>query len=257
MKRLDYVYAGSASRRARGKSLNPFDLSKMTRDANTIRSHRLEIVGGRFSINGRAGLGRTGQRCDLEWVNSRHRLVRMRREHHPFCTGMDGTGLTEDLSKLAERMKREGTPFYHGVPGLLVRSTTRRSFDRGAARWQCSGTVSSKCPGRVSGRGTAWDGLSKFDLTQFNPWYFQRTREFADLCEQHGLVIYHNCTIHTICSSRTRTGLIFPGVPSTASMTQDCLNRCPGFQQCNSSCGSVLQHRLRGAAGVASLLYPP
>jgi len=34
--------------------------------------------------------------------------------------------------------------------------------------------------------------LSKYDLTKFNPWYFDRSREFARLCEQHGLVFYHN-----------------------------------------------------------------
>jgi hypothetical protein len=34
--------------------------------------------------------------------------------------------------------------------------------------------------------------LSKYDLTRFNPWYFARTREFAEVCEENGLVYYHN-----------------------------------------------------------------
>ena len=44
-------------------------------------------------------------------------------------------------------------------------------------------------PWARSGRGTAWDGLSKYDLTQFNPWYFARLKQFADLCDRKGLVL--------------------------------------------------------------------
>jgi hypothetical protein len=47
-------------------------------------------------------------------------------------------------------------------------------------------------PWARSGKGKAWDGLSKFDLTRFNPWYFVRAREFAEVCEQKGLVYYHS-----------------------------------------------------------------
>jgi hypothetical protein len=40
-----------------------------------------------------------------------------------------------------------------------------------------------------SGTGRAWDGLSKYDLTRFNPWYFDRLRQFAGLCGRRGLVL--------------------------------------------------------------------
>jgi hypothetical protein len=33
--------------------------------------------------------------------------------------------------------------------------------------------------------------LSKYDLTRWNPWYWNRLRDFAQLCEQHGLVLLH------------------------------------------------------------------
>jgi hypothetical protein len=42
-----------------------------------------------------------------------------------------------------------------------------------------------------SGRGTAWDGLSKYDLTKYNLWYWNRLREFADFCDSKGLVLFH------------------------------------------------------------------
>jgi hypothetical protein len=41
------------------------------------------------------------------------------------------------------------------------------------------------------GRGTAWDGLSRYDLTKFNPWYWSRLSEFASLCDERGLVLFH------------------------------------------------------------------
>ena len=48
-----------------------------------------------------------------------------------------------------------------------------------------------KCPGTAAGTGTAADGLSRFDLTRFNPWYFERICEFG-LSDENGLVLYHN-----------------------------------------------------------------
>ena len=40
-----------------------------------------------------------------------------------------------------------------------------------------------------SGVGFAWDGLSKYDLTKYNPWYWDRLKTFADVCDQRGLVL--------------------------------------------------------------------
>jgi hypothetical protein len=42
-----------------------------------------------------------------------------------------------------------------------------------------------------TGVGEAWDGLSKYDLTKFNKWYWQRLRDFAELCDERGLVLVH------------------------------------------------------------------
>lgn len=44
-------------------------------------------------------------------------------------------------------------------------------------------------PWARSGIGTGYDGLSKYDLTRFNPWYFGRLKEFARLAEEHGVVL--------------------------------------------------------------------
>jgi hypothetical protein len=44
-------------------------------------------------------------------------------------------------------------------------------------------------PWARSGTGTAWDGLSRFDLERFNPWYFQRLREFVAHARPAGRVL--------------------------------------------------------------------
>jgi hypothetical protein len=47
-------------------------------------------------------------------------------------------------------------------------------------------------PWARSGKGTAWDGLSLYDVSRYNPWYFERQREFVKLAGQQGLIVYIN-----------------------------------------------------------------
>jgi hypothetical protein len=42
-----------------------------------------------------------------------------------------------------------------------------------------------------SGQGLAWDGLSKYDITKYNYWYWNRLKTFANLADQKGLVLIH------------------------------------------------------------------
>lgn len=47
-------------------------------------------------------------------------------------------------------------------------------------------------PWARSGKGKAWDGLSKYDLETYNPWYFERTKTFASLADENGIILYHH-----------------------------------------------------------------
>jgi hypothetical protein len=74
-----------------------------------------------------------------------------------------------------------------------------------------------------SGQGVAWDGLSKYDLTKYNPWYFDRLAEFAALADQKGLVLLnHHYFQHNIleagahyadCPWRTANNINDTGFP--------------------------------------------
>jgi len=50
---------------------------------------------------------------------------------------------------------------------------------------------------RAQRRGNGVDGLSRYDLTKYNPWYFGRLREFAELAAKrtrahHEMYFQHN-----------------------------------------------------------------
>lgn len=108
-----------------------------------------------------------------------------------FVPGRTGPGLTEDLAALAARMVQEGTPFYQAIPGLWYdrRRDEHSIISRPDANvW----APFYEMPWARSGKGTAADGLSQFDLTRFNAWYYGRLLEFGKLCDQDGLVLYHN-----------------------------------------------------------------
>jgi hypothetical protein len=152
----------------------------------------LDIVNGRFVIDGRVLWG--GMLNGAWWKGQVAPLVARAAggvSITRFVPGRVGPGLTEDLAKLAGRMVEEGTPFFNGGHGLWY----ERRRDAHTLAEQPDANVWApfyEMPWARSGKGKAWDGLSKFDLTRFNPWYFARTREFAEECERRGLVYYHN-----------------------------------------------------------------
>jgi hypothetical protein len=108
--------------------------------------------------------------------------------------GRVGTGFTDDLEQVADNMARDGLTVYDHHYGLWYE---RRRDDHTMGR-QADGDVAAPFyeqpfarTGNVSKYGTAWDGLSKYDLTKFNPWYWNRLRDFARLCDERGLVLLH------------------------------------------------------------------
>jgi hypothetical protein len=88
-------------------------------------------------------------------------------------------------------MVKEGMPFYNSVPGLWY----DRRRDEHSINMRPDANVWApfyEMPWARSGTGTASDGLSQFDLTKFNPWYYERFKEFGQLVDSNGLVLYHN-----------------------------------------------------------------
>jgi Family of unknown function (DUF6298) len=104
-----------------------------------------------------------------------------------FVPGRVGLGFTDELSQVADDMTASGIVAYDHHYGLWY---DRRRDDHLMVR-RSDGSVAPpfyEQPFARTGRGTAWDGLSKYDLAKFNPWYWRRLRDFAGLCEERGLV---------------------------------------------------------------------
>jgi hypothetical protein len=105
-----------------------------------------------------------------------------------FVPGRVGPGFTDDLDELTDGMRAKGLAVLEHHWGLWY---DRRRDDHQMVR-RIDGEVWPpfyEQPWARSGRGAAWDGLSKYDLTKFNPWYFARLKGFADLAERKGLVL--------------------------------------------------------------------
>ncbi|KAA3437040.1 DUF6298 domain-containing protein [Rufibacter hautae] len=154
-------------------------------------THPLQIINGRFVMDRKVLWSGTvgdqfwrGQAFPGGELNSGVSLTR-------FVPGKDGPGLTEILPKLAQNMVSQDNRFYQAMTGLWY---DRRRDDHSVSP-RADGNVWApfyEMPWARSGKGKAWNGLSKFDLTKFNPWYFTRLKEFARLCDEQGLVLYYS-----------------------------------------------------------------
>lgn len=107
-----------------------------------------------------------------------------------FAPGRNGSGYTDDLNYLAELMADKGLVAFDHHYGLWY---DRRREDHERVR-RINGDVWApfyEQPFARSGEGMAWDGLSKYDLTKYNPWYWSRLRDFAGVCDRRGLILFN------------------------------------------------------------------
>src|SRR5262249_9770429 len=105
--------------------------------------------------------------------------------------GRPGPGYAHDLDELTDAVRAGGQAVIHPHYGLWY---DRRRDDHQMVR-RPDGEVWPpfyELPWARSGDGKAWDGLSKYDLTKFNPWYFGRLKELADHCDRKGLLLVHH-----------------------------------------------------------------
>lgn len=102
-----------------------------------------------------------------------------------------GPGKTEDLDRLTDAMLAFGYPGFEHNFGLWY---DRRRDAHDIERRMDAEVVPPflEQPWARSDSGRAWDGLPKYDLEQFNAWYFDRLREFAALSDRKGTVLLFN-----------------------------------------------------------------
>lgn len=96
--------------------------------------------------------------------------------------------LNDNLAELAEQMADGGQAAVRHHYGLWY---DRRRDDHQMIRRADAAVWAPfyELPWARSGTGRAWNGLTKYDLTKFNPWYFGRLREFAIHAQIHGILL--------------------------------------------------------------------
>ncbi|MGW3956428.1 DUF6298 domain-containing protein [Streptomyces sp. NPDC004752] len=105
--------------------------------------------------------------------------------------GRTGPGHTEDLDRLTDSMLEHGVHGFEHCFGLWF---DRRRDAHDTERRTDAEAVPPflEQPWLRSGAQAAWDGLPQYDLDRFNPFYFRRLKELADLCDRKGIVFFHN-----------------------------------------------------------------
>lgn len=142
-----------------------------------------------------------GSRIAVPWWSGSSRPYALRNARMAitrYVPGKTGKGLTDDLQELTDSMVLNNMIGIEQNYGLWY---DRRRDDHERIR-RMDGDVWPpfyELPFARSGKETAWDGLSKYDLTKYNYWYWNRLKQFADLADQKDLVlIHHNYFQHNI-----------------------------------------------------------
>ena len=151
---------------------------------------KMHIENG-WLVRGNAVL--TGTRTESPWWTGSARTYGLENAKPAitrFVPGQTGKGLTDDLYALTDSMQAKHQVAIEQNYALWY---DRRRDDHERIK-RMDGDVWTpfyELPFARSGKDTAWDGLSKYDLTKYNYWYWNRLKQFADLADQKGLVLVH------------------------------------------------------------------
>jgi hypothetical protein len=149
---------------------------------------RLTLEGGWLKVGGEI---LSGKQTTVGWWKGRLEASRAK-EVGPaltrFAPGRAGTGLTDELPAVALGMQQRGVVALRQHYGLWY---DRRRDDHQMIRRPDAEVWPPffEQPFARSGQGQAWDGLSQYDLTKYNPWYFARLKGFAVEARRRGLVL--------------------------------------------------------------------
>jgi len=144
-----------------------------------VRGNEL-LIGRRISVPWWSG---GVHASDLQTAKSKPAITR-------YVPGREGEGLTDDLNELTDKLKQTGAI---GMEQNYALWYERRRDDHERIR-RMDGEVWPpfyELPFARTGQELAWDGLSKYDLTKYNKWYWRRLKQYADLADQKGLLLVH------------------------------------------------------------------
>jgi hypothetical protein len=153
-------------------------------------SSKIQITNGWLNNNGQLIIG---GRMEVPWWNggvSPQDLVKAKPHITRYVPGRYGKGLTDYLEEVVAEMKQSNTAVLDHNYGLWY---DRRRDDHERIR-RMDGEVWPpfyELPFARTGKGLSWDGLSKYDLAQYNKWYWDRLAQFATMASKQSLLLIH------------------------------------------------------------------
>ena len=182
------VFTGEISQ---GK-LKPFVYQEVP--SRVYQSNHYEIVNGWLTKNNSVLVGGKHQ---TPWWNGRTTDAAMAKAKYAltrFVPGQETTGGTDRVDSVISQMQHDHTLLFSQNYGLW---TDRRRDDHERIRrkngdaWAPFYEQPFARTGRVQSgfAALAWDGMTKYDLTTLNKWYFWRLQQFAKKSESIGLLL--------------------------------------------------------------------
>lgn len=135
-----------------------------------------------------------GNQYNIPWWSGRVKDNFIERDAKPaitrFVPGREGTGWTDRLDSvvLFLRDNHYSSLYHHYGLWYDLRRTDHERVRR------ADGDVWApfyEQPFARSGQGIAWDGLSRYDLTKPNRWYWHRLNEFASKAARHNIFLFN------------------------------------------------------------------
>ena len=172
-------------------------ISSFSRDSKDSREPSPSIytlTNGWLTKDGAVLVGRKHQ---TPWWNGRTTDAAMAKAKPAltrFVPGYEGTGGTDRIDSVIATMQRSNTLLFSQNYGLW---TDRRRDDHERIRrkngdaWAPFYEQPFARTGRVQSgfAALAWDGMTKYDLTTLNKWYFWRLQQFAKKAEPIGMLL--------------------------------------------------------------------
>lgn len=154
-------------------------------------SYAYKVDNGHITVDGRLIAGNS---YATPWWNGRTKDNFIQKSAKPaitrFVPGREGTGWTDRIDSVASFLTQQGYCMFDQHYGLWY---DLRRIDHERVK-RADGEVSApfyEQPFARSGKGTAWDGLSKYDLTKPNEWYWTRLRQFANAGAKDGILLFN------------------------------------------------------------------
>ena len=122
-----------------------------------------------------------GRTTDAAMAKAKYALTR-------FVPGQEGNGGTDRIDSVVTEMQHSNTLLFSQNYGLW---TDRRRDDHERIRRKNGDAWAPfyEQPFARTGKELAWDGMSKYDLTKLNKWYFWRLQQFAKKTESIGILL--------------------------------------------------------------------